>query len=92
MVQLSHLYMTTGKAKALTIRTFASKVMSLLFSILSRLVMAFLPRSKHLLILWLQSPSAVILGPKKIQSVTVSPFTPSFYHEVTGLGAMILVF
>ena len=75
-----------------TLLTKISIDKALVFSILSRLVMAFLPRSKHLLILWLPSPSAVILGPKKIQSVTVSPFTPSFYHEVTGLDAMILVF
>ena len=84
--------MTTGKTIALTRQTFVGKVMSLFFIMLSRLVIVFLPRSKIHLISWLQSPSAVILGPKKIQSVTVSPFTPSFYHEVTGLGAMILVF
>ena len=71
MVQLSHPYMTTGKTIALTIWTFVDKVMSLLFKMLSRLVIAFLPRSNHLLISWLQSPSAVILGPKKIKSVTV---------------------
>ena len=70
MVQLSHPYMTTRKTIALTIRTFVSKVMSLLFNKLSRFVIAFLPRSKHLLISWLQSPSAVILEPKKIKSVT----------------------
>ena len=72
IVQLSHPYMTTGKAIALTRRTFVGKVMSLLFNILSRLVIAFLPRSKHLLISWLQSPSAVILEPRKIKSATVS--------------------
>ena len=72
LVQLSHLYMTTGKTIALTRRTFAGKVMSLLFNMLSRLVIAFLPRSNHLLISWLQSPSAVILEPPKIKSVTVS--------------------
>ena len=71
IVQLSHPYMTTGKTIALTRQTFVSKVMSLLFNMLSRLVIAFLPRSKHLLISWLQSPSAVILEPKKIKSVTV---------------------
>ena len=69
MVQLSHPYMTTGNTRALTLQTFVSKVMSLLFDMLSRLVIAFLPRSKHLLIKWLQSPSAVILEPKKIKSV-----------------------
>ena len=92
MVQLSHLYMTTGKTIALTKWTFVSKVMSLLFNTLSRLVIAFLPRSKYLLISWLQSPSAVILEPKKIKSVTVSTVTPSVCHEVMGLDAMILVF
>ena len=68
------------------------KVMSLLFNVLSRLVIAFLPRSKHLLITWLQSPSAVILEPKKIKYVTVSTVSPSIYHEVVGLNAMTLVF
>ena len=92
MVQLSHPYMTTGKTIALTKQTFVSIVMSLLFNVLSRLVIAFLPRSKHLLISWLQSPSAVILEPKKIKSVTVSTFSPSICHEVMGLDAMILVF
>jgi len=82
MVQLSHPYMTTGKAIALIRRTFVSKVMSLLFNMLSRLVIAFLPKSKHLLISWLQSPSAVILEPKKIKSVTVSTVSPSICHEV----------
>ena len=72
IVQLSHLYMTTGKTIALTRQTFVGKVMSLLFNMLSRLVIAFLPRSKRLLISWLQSPSGVILEPKKITSVTVS--------------------
>ena len=92
MVQLSHPYMTSGKTIALTIWTFVSKVMFLLFNILSRFVIAFLPRSKHLLILWLQSPSAVILEPKKIKSVTISSFSPSTCHEVMGPAAMILVF
>ena len=77
MVELSHPYMTTGKAIALTRQTFVSKVMSLLFNMLSRLVIAFLPESKHLLISQLQSPSAVILEPKKIKSVTVSIVFPS---------------
>ena len=89
IVQLSHPYMTTGKTRALTRRTFVGKAMSLLFYMLSRLVIAFLPRGKHLLISWLQSPSAVILEPKKIKSLTVSP---SIYHEVMGPDAMILVF
>ena len=84
MVQLSHPYMTTGKNIALTIQTFVGKVMSLLFNILSRFVVAFLPKRKHLLISWLQSPSAVILEPKKIQSVTVSIVSPSICHEVMG--------
>ena len=88
MVQLSHLYMTAGKTIALTIQTFASKVMSLLFNMLSRLVIDFLPRSKCLLISWLQSPSAVILEPKKIKSVTVSTVYPSICHEVMGPDAM----
>ena len=77
MVQLSYPYMATGKTIALTIRTFVSIVMSLLFNMLSRLAIAFLPRSKHLLISWLQSPSAVILKPKKVKSVTVSIVSPS---------------
>ena len=84
--------MTTGKTKALTRWIFVGKVMSLLFNMLSRLVMAFLPRSKHLLISWLQSPSAVILEPKKIKSVTVFTVSPSICHEVMGRDAMILVF
>ena len=92
MVQLSHPYMTTGEAIALTIRTFVGKVMSLLFNMLSRLVKTFLPRSKCVLISWLQSPSAVILEPKKIKSVTVSIISPSVSHEVMGPDAMILVF
>ena len=91
-VQLSHPYMTTGKIIALTIQTFVGKVMSLLFNTLSRLVVAFFPRSKHLLIPWLQSPSAVILEPKKIKSVTVSIVSPSICHEVMGPDAMIFVF
>ena len=84
--------MTTGKTIALTRWTFVGKVMSLLFNILSSLVKAFLPRRKHVLISWLQSPSAVILDPKRIKSVTVSTVSPSICHEVMGLGAMILVF
>ena len=80
MIQLSHPYMTTGKTTALTIRTFVGKVMSLLLNTLSRFVIAFLPRSKHFLIFWLQSPSTVILEPKKIKSV-VSTFSPSICHE-----------
>src|SRR5574340_773109 len=91
-VQLSHPYMTTGKTIALTRQTFFGKVMSLLFNTLSRLVITFLPRSKCLLISWLQSPSAVILEPKKIKSVTVSILSPSIWHEVMGPDAMILVF
>ena len=92
MVQFSHLVMTTGKTIVLTIQTFVGKVMSLLFNMLSTSVIAFPPRRKHPLILWLQSPSAVILEPKKIKSVTVSIVAPSIYHEVTGPDAMILVF
>ena len=84
--------MTTGKAIALTRRTFVGKVISLLFNMLSRLVITFLPRSKGLLISWLQSPSAVILEPLKIKSATVSNVSPSTCHEVMGLDAMILVF
>ena len=83
---------TTGKTIALTICTFVGKVMSLLFNMLSRFVTAFLPRSEHLLILWQQSPSTVILEPKKIKSVTVSIVSPSICHEVMGPDAMILVF
>ena len=91
-VQLSHPYMTTGKTIALTRRTFVSKVMCLLFNMLSRFVITFLPGSKCLLISWLQSPSAVILEPKEIKSVTVSTFYPSICHEVMGPDAIILVF
>ena len=88
IVQLSHPYKTTGKNKALTRCTFAGKVISLFFNMLSRLVITFVPRSKCLLISWLQSPSAVILEPRKIKSVTVSP---SISHEVMGPDATILV-
>ena len=91
-VQLSHPYMTTEKTIALTRRTFVGKIMSLLFNMLSRLVITFLPRSKHLLISWLQSPSAVILEPPKIKSDTVSTVSPSISPEVMGPDAMILVF
>ena len=91
MVQLSHPYTTTGKTIALTRRTFVGKVMSLLFNMLSRLVLAFLPRSKRLLISWLQSPSAVILESKEIKSVTASIVSPCICHEMMGLDAMILV-
>ena len=84
--------MTTGKTKALTKQTFVSKVMSLLFNMLSRLVITFFPRSKRLLISWLQSPSAVIFQPPKIKAVTVSIVSPSVFHEVMGPHAMILVF
>ena len=92
IVQLSHPYITTGKTIALTRLTFVDKVMSLLFNMLSRLVITFLPRSKHILISWLQSPSTVILEPPKIKSATVSTVSPSICHEVMGLDAMILVF
>ena len=92
IVQLSHPYMTTGKIIALTTWNFLGKAMSLFFNMLSRLVITFLPRSKRLLISWLQSPSAVILEPKKIQSLTVSIVSPSICHEVMGPDAMILVF
>ena len=81
--------MTPGKIRALTIWTFVGKVMSLLFNTMSRFIIASLPRSKHLLILWLQSPSAVILELKKIKSVTVSTFSPSICHEVMGPDAVI---
>ena len=84
--------MTTGKTIALTIWTFVSKVISLLFNMLSRLVITFLSRSKRLLISWLQSPSAVIFEPRKINSATVSTVYPSISHEVMGPDAMILVF
>ena len=86
-VQLSHLYMISGTTIALTIQTFVGKVLSLLLNMLSRIVMVFLPRSKHLLISWLQSESSVILKPKKIKSVTVSTFPPSICHEVMSLDA-----
>ena len=92
MVQLSHPYMTTGKTIALTRQTFVGKVISLLFNMLSRFVIAFLPRSKRLLISWLQSPSAVILEHPKIKSDTVSIVSPSICHEVMGPDAMFLVF
>ena len=92
LVQLSHRYMTTEKTIALTRRTFVGKVMSPLLNMLSRLVITFLPRSKCLLISWLQSPSAVILEPPKIKSDTVSTVSPSISHEVMGPDAMILVF
>ena len=82
IVQLSHPYMTTGKTIALARRTFVDKVMSLLYNMLSRLVITFLPRSKHILISWLQSPSAVIFEPRKIKSATVSIVSPSICHEV----------
>ena len=91
-VQLSHPYMTIGKTIALTRWTFVGKVMSLLFNMLSRLVITFLPRSKRLLISWLQSPSAVILEPRKIKSDSVSTVSPSICHEVMGQVARILVF
>ena len=89
IVQLSHPYVTTGKTIALTRQTSVGKAMSLLLNMLSRLVIAFLPRSRHLLISWLQSPSAVILEPKKTKYVTVSTFSPSVCHEVMGPDAMI---
>ena len=92
IVQLSHLYMTTGKTIALTRRTFVGKVMSLLFNMLSRLVITFLSRGKRLLISWLQSPSAVILEPPKIKSATVYTVSPSISHEVMGPDDMILFF
>ena len=92
IVQLSHPYMATGKTTALTRQTFVGKAMSLLLNMLSRLVKIFLPRSKHLLISWLHSPSAVILEPPKIKSDTASTVSPSISHEVMGPDAMILVF
>ena len=92
MVQLSHPYMTTGKTIAFAIWAFVSKVMSLLFNTLSRLVIAFLPRNKRLLVLWLQSPSTMILEPKEIKSVTASTLSPTICHEVMGEDVMILVF
>ena len=81
MIQLSHLYMTTGKTIALTMQTFVGKVISLLFDILSRFVIALLPRSEHLLISWLQSPSVVIVEPKKLKCLNVSIISPSICHE-----------
>ena len=92
IVQHSHPYITAGKTIALTRWTFIGKVMSLLFNMLSRLVIAFLPRSKHVLISWLQSPSAVILELKKIKSITVSTVSLSICHVVTGPDAMVFVF
>ena len=92
MVQLSHSFMTTGKTIAWTRQTFFGKIMSLLFNMLSKFVIAFLPRSKHLLISWLQSPSSVILEPKKRKSVTVSIVSPFICHEVMGKDAVIFVF
>ena len=89
-VQLSHQYMTTGITIDLTIWTFVGKVMSLLFNMLSRFITAFLPRSKYLLILWLQSLSTVILEPKKIKTLTASTFSSSIYHEAMGPDVMIL--
>ena len=91
-VQLSHPYMTTGKTIALTRWTFIGKVMSLLSNMLSRLVIAFLPRSKCLLISWLQSPSAVILEPPKIKSAIIYIVSPSICHEVMGSDAIDLLF
>ena len=91
IVQVLHPYMTTGKTIAVTRRAFVGKVVSLLLNMLSRLVITFLPRSKHLLISWLQSPSTVILEPRKIKSDTVSTVSPSISHEVVGPDAMIFV-
>ena len=92
IVQVSHPYMITGKTIALTRQTFVSKVIALLFNMLSRLVIAFLPRSKRLLISWLHSPSAVILEPKKIKTPTVSIVSQSICHEVMGPDAVVFVF
>ena len=92
IVQLSHPYMTTGKTIALTRQTFVGKVTSLLFHMLSSFIIACLPRSMNLLISWLQSSSAVICEPKKIKSLTASIVSPSIFHEVMGLDAMIFVF
>ena len=92
IIPLSHPCMTTGKTIALTRRTFVGKAMSLLFHMLSRLVITFLPRSKHLLISWLQSPSAVILESRKVKSATVSTVSSSICHEMMGPDAMIFVF
>ena len=91
MVQISHPYMTTGKTIALTRWIFVGKVMSLLFNMLSRFVIAYHPKSKHLLMSWLQSPSPVILKPKKIKSITVSIVPPSICHEMMGPDSMTLV-
>ena len=92
MVQLSHPHMITGKTIALTRQNFERKVISLCFNMLPKLIIAFLPRSKHLLISWLQSPSAVIFEPKKIKSVTVSFVSSSIFQEVMGPDAMIFLF
>ena len=92
IVQILHPYMSTGKTIALTRRTFVGKVMSLLLNMLSKLVITFLPRSKYLLISWLQSPSSVIWEPRKIKSDTVSTVSPSISHKVIGPDAMILAF
>ena len=92
MVQLSHPCMTTGKTIALTIQTYVGRMMILLFNMLSRFVIDFLPRSKRFLISWLQSPSAVILEPKKMKSVTTSTFSPWTCYAVMGQNVMILVF
>ena len=92
MIQLSHPYMTAGKTIALTRWTFVDKVKFLLFNMVSKFVIAFLPRSKPLLISWLQSPPAVTLEPPKIKSVTISIVSPCIYHEVMGPDDMILVF
>ena len=92
MVQFSHAYITTGKTIALTTQTIVGKLMSLLFSMLYRFVIAFLLRSKYLCISWLQSLSIMILEPKKIKSLTVSIFYPSIFHEVMGSDDMILIF
>ena len=92
IVQLSHPYMTTGKTIALTGWNFLGKIISLIFNMLSRLVITFLPRSKHPLLSWLQSPSVVILELKKIKSVTVSTVSPSICHQGMGPDAMIFIF
>ena len=92
IIQLSHPYVTIGKTIALTRQTFVGKFMSLLFNMLSRLVVTFLPRRKCLLISWQQSPSAMILKPPKVKSDTVSTVSPSICHEVMGPNVMIVVF
>ena len=92
VVQFSYPYMTTGKITALTRWNFVGKVIFLIFNMLSRLLITFFPRNKHLLISWLQSPSAIILEPRKIKSSTVSTVSPFIYHEVMGPDAMIIVF